>query len=93
MDAMTIEDYNESVCGLAREKVEPFDSVSDAAGFLQGEVSSGRRGWDVVRREVSLSKSWTAEAVPNSRRSSTQTPSCQMKHWSQRVEICIPHWR
>ena len=54
MDAMTIEDYNESVCGLAREKVEPFDSVSDAAGFLQGEVSSGRRGWDVVRREVSL---------------------------------------
>ena len=52
MASLDVEEWDEAVKGLAREKSEPFDSVADEAEFLHGEVTSGRRAWGVVRDEV-----------------------------------------
>ncbi|GMH93663.1 hypothetical protein TL16_g12692 [Triparma laevis f. inornata] len=44
--------FEDNVCSLAKNKLEVYSNLSELAGFLWGEITSGRYEWEAVRKEV-----------------------------------------
>ena len=60
---MTSEAFMEHLVGLAKQKLDMFDSLSDETNHLWSEIRDGRYCWQVDREEVLCLRTMTKEQV------------------------------
>jgi hypothetical protein len=53
--------FMEHLVGLAKNKLEMFNSLSEETGYYWSEMKTGRLEWDVYRDEVLKLRSFTKE--------------------------------
>jgi len=63
LDAMNKETFMENSCGLAKTKLEKFNSLEEEAGSLWYEIVEGRYDWEVSRNEAYALRSVTKDQI------------------------------
>lgn len=60
---MPQKEFMEHLIGLAKNKLDMFNSLSEECGFYWGEIRDGRLDWNVNRNEVLALRNLTKERV------------------------------